>query len=306
MPSPFGKRLRRRVRRHLVLGMVSAMNRLPRRYARACGRCMAWWFMLTRPSERQDAVGRAELALRWAPGRCDALVRRCALTFGEYAADAIRLERFTQDEIRELVRVDGLHSLLGALENGRGAIVLGAHIGNWELLAAALGSTGVPLAVLARRPSDVALAMRLERLRARFGVETIWRESGGRSVLRALRDGKAVGMLIDQATDTVGGYVHFFGRPAFTPTGPARIAIRTGVPVVPARMRDLPDGSYNAVIEPALEALPTTDELEMTAAWTCHVEAWVREAPHTWVWMHDRWRQPAGSAGHGVVARDSR
>ncbi len=232
-------------------------------------------------------------ALGAGPRTAATIVRRNAETLGGYLADALRLERMSRGELRRIVRLQGIEPLRVALAAGRGALVTGGHVGNWELLAAAMSDAGVPLSVVARRPTDSVLAARLERLRGVWGVETLWRPprpgiAEGRAVLRALRSGRAVGVLIDQATDVAGEWVQFFGHPAWTPTGPASIAIRHSVPVVTARMVDDVDGRYTGIIEP-VDMSCYSDAVEATEAWTSRVEQWVESAPHTWVWMHDRW-----------------
>jgi len=192
-----------------------------------------------------------------------------------------------------MASLKGREHLSAAMSRKRGAIILSAHVGNWEVLSALLAQAGVPLTVVARRPDDPVLADRLSTLRGRWGVRTIWRDRGARPILRALANGRAVAMLIDQATDVAGEYVPFFDQPAHTPTGPAKIALRTGAPIVPVHMTDGPASSYVGVVDPPV----TVDETEtpeaamrLTAELTTLIESWVREAPHTWVWMHDRWR----------------
>ena len=248
------------------------------------------------PGERTRAVARARAALPAPEEQCPALVRRCVLTFATYLADAVRLERWSREDLRHAVRLVGLPHLRAALAAGRGVLILSAHVGNWELLAAALGDAGVPLSVVSRRPGDPVLAERLAALRARWGVESIWRDGGTRRVVRALSAGRAVGVLMDQATDLPGVRVPFFGRLAHTPTGPAKLALRMGMPVVPVHMCDAPNGRYVGMVEPPLTWDARGDAAgaeELTAAWTRHIEGWVRQAPHTWVWMHDRWRAGA-------------
>jgi len=291
------------MRREVALAAVAISNRLPRAIARRAGRTIGYLAWLLARDERERALGRARVALGLSDRDARVLVRRCAVAFGGYLADALRLEVWSPAELAAVVRLDGIEHLRDVLTNGSGALVLSAHVGNWELLAAAIGASGVPFAVVGRRPDDPVLARRLAALRGRWGVATIWCDEGPRAILRALAAGRAVGVLVDQATDAPGGYVPFFGRPAWTPTGPARIALRGAVPVLPAHMTDAGEG-YVGVIEPPLP-VDGGAALAVTAAWTRHVEGWVRAAPHTWVWMHDRWREvaPRGSGSPGQTGR---
>jgi KDO2-lipid IV(A) lauroyltransferase len=197
----------------------------------------------------------------------------------------------TPRELRSIVELDGLEHLVEAISRARGVIILSAHIGNWDMLAAALSDSGVPLSVIGRKPADPVLADRLERIRQRWGVETLWRERGARPILRALANGRAVGALIDQATRVESVQVPFFGHEAWTPVGPAQIALRTKVPVIPVHMTHRRNDStrYVGVVEPDIPSAGETPT-SLTAIWTERIEKWVRDAPETWVWMHDRWR----------------
>jgi Kdo2-lipid IVA lauroyltransferase/acyltransferase len=284
----------------MALAGIAIMNRLPREASREIGVAIGETLWRAKPAERERMIDRIGSALAIPEKDAREIAHRCIGTIGGYLADALRLEVMTPADLASMVRLDGAGHLRAAVACGHGAFALSAHVGNWEVLAAALARE-VPFAVIARRPSDPVLAGRLARLRGRWGIRTIWRDEGPRPVLRALTEGYAVGVLIDQATTAAGAYVPFFGRPAHTPTGPARIALRTGAPVVPVHMEDLPGGGYRGVVEQPLDGTPSPnmsggDALALTATWTRHIEGWVRRAPHTWVWMHDRWRtMPAES-----------
>jgi KDO2-lipid IV(A) lauroyltransferase len=96
-------------------------------------------------------------------------------------------------------------------------------------------------------------------------------------------------MLIDQDTRVEGVWVPFFGRPAFTPVGAAKISLRMGAATVPTFIERLDDGTHLARFLPPLD-LPD-DETEATALMTRSIEDQVRRRPEQWVWMHRRWRR---------------
>ena len=133
-------------------------------------------------------------------------------------------------------------------------------------------------------------------MRDRFGAET-WPRGPevGRHLSRALKNNRVVGLLIDQdIADIPGVFVPFFGRPAWTPTGAATLALRRRCPVIPAFIHRCPDGTHKLEILPPLPK-PTTGSLEsqveqLTAASTACIERQVRAHPTQWVWTHRRWR----------------
>lgn len=96
-------------------------------------------------------------------------------------------------------------------------------------------------------------------------------------------------MLIDQDTKVDGVWVPFFGRPAFTPAGAAKIALRSNAAVIPTFIERLPDGRHLAVFQAPLD-LPD-DPNAATALMTARIEEQVRRRPEQWVWMHRRWRR---------------
>jgi KDO2-lipid IV(A) lauroyltransferase len=189
------------------------------------------------------------------------------------------------------VDVAGWEEVLAARRGDRPLLILTGHCGNWELLAALINCRGLGMAVVARPLEEPPLQALLAGLRSRFGTATIERGSEGaaRAILGRLRRGGVLGMLIDQDTKVDGVWVPFFGREAFTPVGPAKIALRQGAAVVPAFIERLPDGRHLARFHPAME-LPD-DPRQATAAMTRAVEAQIRARPEQWVWMHRRWRR---------------
>ncbi|MBI4608099.1 MAG: lysophospholipid acyltransferase family protein [Candidatus Rokubacteria bacterium] len=193
------------------------------------------------------------------------------------------------------VRVEGLHHLNAAMARGKGVLLLTAHLGNWELLAATHGLSGHPLSIVVR-PLDSSLLDRLvTRARERSGAGVIRKHRALREVLDALRRQRMVGILLDQnATRREGVFVPFFGRPASTSKSLALLALRSGAPVLPVFIHREADGSHRVVIEPEVPPPRTGDHrhdiVAYTAAFTRCVEDAVRRWPEQWFWVHRRWR----------------
>jgi len=143
-------------------------------------------------------------------------------------------------------------------------------------------------------------------LRARFGTEIVERgHTAGRILARALMKNRINGLLIDQdIRDIQGVFVPFFGRPAWTPSGAAALALKVGSPVIPAFIHRTADHRHHVEVHPPLPVpLTGSDEdriRELTAAATAAIENQVRAHPEQWVWMHRRWRtRPAGEDDGG-------
>jgi KDO2-lipid IV(A) lauroyltransferase len=160
-----------------------------------------------------------------------------------------------------------------------------------------MAAHGIPIAVV-HRPRDNPLFDELAAgLRAETGAELLARGSAARAALRALRDGKVVAMPLDQnASRREGVFVPFFGRPACTRDGPARIAMKTGAPVVPVFIERIGESMRHRVrVCPPLELVPEGDDpqaalVENVARMTGAIEVAIRRAPDQWIWTHRRWK----------------
>jgi Kdo2-lipid IVA lauroyltransferase/acyltransferase len=289
--------LRYRLLAAALAGLSAALGRLPWRVAQRIGRGIgaAGWALSRR--DRHRALGHLALAFPEIPEReRRRLGRACFRHHGASLAECLHLLRRDCAAVLAHVEIEGWEEVERAREAGRPVVILTGHCGNWELLAAAINCRGLDMSVMARALDQPGLQAMLAGLRRRFGTETIARGTEGatRLLLGVLRRGGALGMLIDQDTKVDGVWVPFFGRPAFTPVGAAKIALRQRAAVIPTFIERRGDGTHLARFLPALD-LPN-DPREATAAMTAAIEQQVRRRPEQWVWMHRRWRrQPAGS-----------
>lgn len=190
-----------------------------------------------------------------------------------------------------------------ALAEGRGAVLVSAHLGNWELGGAYLAARGIPLDAVFFPPANPAFDAYLVAARARIGMRVVTVAESARVVPRALREGRAVAILADQALWNVSAApTVFFGRPAFTPRGPAVFALRTGTPMVFCASVRRADGWFDFLAERV--PLGTGDgrgaDVDALAqVYTSLIERWVRRLPDQYFWHHKRWkRQPEGTPAH--------
>jgi Kdo2-lipid IVA lauroyltransferase/acyltransferase len=255
-------------------------------------------FILAR---RQRQLALAHLAIAF-PERSDAerhrIARACFANLGRMALELSQTRKLD----RQLDRYvhwpqEDIDALRGAVRSGEGGLFVTGHIGNWELLARRIVAEGFDHLVVGRTPGDAGLASLLEGLRSGGGVHTVDRSalSARREILRALKRGALVGILIDQDTRVQGLFVPFFGRPAHTPRAVEDLRRRLGAPVVVGFIHRRAEGGHELrteVVGPAGDAPG-----ELTALLTARIEAEIRMHPEDWVWMHPRWRQqPAGPA----------
>lgn len=192
----------------------------------------------------------------------------------------------------------------------KGFLAVTGHIGNWELAGSIVAqhfSPGIG-AVIARRHPNARLNARIERLRARFGMPTYYRDESPTIPIRALRRGQCVAIVPDQDIKNLAGmFVDFLGHRAYTPVGPARLALAADVPMVCIFLLRDAAGTLRLrigdPIHPDTRA-PRPAEIErLTRAWTQEIEAVIREHPEQWVWFHERWKStPESLAARGRAA----
>ncbi len=224
------------------------------------------------------------------------LLRANAKHIGTLAAEVAWLAQASPDAILDLCTATGADHLWRAIDTGPGAVLITGHCGNWELLNAWLGASGIPMTIAVRDIYDPRLDAMATELRERFGPQVVPRGAkAGRHLMSALAHRRVIGLLIDQdIRDIPGVFVPFFGRPAWTPSGAASLALHKRHPVVPAFSHRRPDGRHVIEIHPPLP-LPTSGSkndmiTELTAASTATIERQIRNHPAQWVWMHRRWR----------------
>jgi Kdo2-lipid IVA lauroyltransferase/acyltransferase len=184
--------------------------------------------------------------------------------------------------------------VLAAHAEGRGVVAFSCHLGNWELLARRVALAGVPVATVAKKANDPRLTDLLVRSRRTTGIESLWRDdpTALRELVRRLRRGEVIAVLVDQDTDVASHFVPFFGRPARTPRTLSDLAVREGAAVVFGRIHRTGPAEHRAVLTRV--PLPDGDRerasLELTRIVTEAIEREVRSHPDEWVWMHERWR----------------
>jgi len=229
------------------------------------------------------------------------LARDSYENLGRTSLEAALMERRAPQDLLDLFeQVEHFEQFDIALREGRGALLITGHLGNWELGGSYIAARGVPVDAIARHMSNRVFERYLTRVRQRFGVTVVFDDAAVRHIPRSLRDNRVVGMLADQGVAGLASvFVPFFSRLAKTPRGPAVFALKLQVPVlfvVPIR---LPSGKYRLVVE-RIEVEATGDReadvIALVAQYTARMEYWVTQYPGQYFWQHRRWKyQPAGA-----------
>ncbi|TCL64788.1 KDO2-lipid IV(A) lauroyltransferase [Hydrogenispora ethanolica] len=198
------------------------------------------------------------------------------------------------DALRKRVTISGEANLRQVLAQRKGAILIVAHLGNWELLGLALSALGYPLTPLVKTQTNPLVDRVIQAKRQSAGIKVVPRERFLRQIVLALRNNEIVPFLIDQSQAGQRGVrVQVFGRTASLPPGAAEFALKTGAPVIFAYLVREEGNRYRVVISEEIELSKTGDYAEDLVANTAYYIGMVQEVvthyPEQWLWMHKLW-----------------
>jgi len=281
---------------------LKAMGLLPRRAARFVGEKfvrLAYWL---RPPLQQAAMFNLRLAFpEWTDEDRKKTARGMVRQIGWMAGEFSQFPKYKRETIEEIVTLDGFENFDGARRRGKGVLFLTGHMSAWELAPFAHALYGNPLHFLVRPVANSRVDALINYYRCLSGNEPIEKNRSARAILKVLAEGGTVGILADHNTSWGEGvFVDFFGMPACTTSGLARIALRTDAAVVPGFLSwDAAEKRYRLGFEPAVELIRTGDEesdvIANTAKFTKVIENYIRRFPGQWLWAHKRWKtRPPG------------
>jgi len=229
----------------------------------------------------------------WSTERIQAVARDVFRHLGMTTVEFVRLPSTSSAELMKIVRVNGEENLIEGLARGKGVLALTAHVGNFELMAAACAARGYTISVIARDADDARMNGVINGIRESKGYTVLSRKVAARRSITALRRNELVGVLPDQ-NDYSGIFVPFMGRLASSSPGPAFIALHSEAAVVPIFIRRDADNNHTVDVYPALNVKRTGDRdldiYELTYQMQGAIERAVRAHPDQWFWVHRRWK----------------
>lgn len=294
--------MRHRIEYALAWALVRSIGSLPRPLARAVGISLARLIYLLH--RRLRRVGMRNLELAFADktkAQRRKILRGTFTSLGRQLAEVCLFPRYTRENVSQVIVYDGFENYERAHSRSKGVLYLTAHIGAWELSAFAHSLQGHPLKIVMRGLDNPHLDALIQRYRTMHGNAVVDKDNFVRGLLAAMKAGETVGILMDtNMTPPQGVFVNFFGIPACTASGLARIALRTDAAVVPGfTIWDPVLRKYRLRFEPAVKLIRTQDEeadvVANTALFTRIIEDCVRRYPDQWLWVHRRWKtRPTG------------
>jgi Kdo2-lipid IVA lauroyltransferase/acyltransferase len=294
--------MRQRLEFIIVFVLVRCLGALPRSWARSLGAGLgatAYFFTgrLRRTGERNLEIAYPASNAAWRRSIVRSLYRNLGLHLAEFCL----MPRYTRESTESFIRYEGLEHYRAVRDEGRGVLVVTGHLGLWELSSFYHSLMGYPMSMVIRRLDNPLVDRLVNGIRCLHGNTVLHKDDFARGLLGAMRRGETVGILMDtNMTPPQGVFVDFFGVPACTASGLARVAMRTDAAVLPGFLTWREDKKKYVLEfgEPLTLVCTGNDEQDVltnTQICTAAIEQWIRRFPEQWLWVHRRWKtRPAG------------
>ena len=297
--------MRHRLEYALVWLLVRSLQALPRPVARSAGIGLGYLVYLVHPRLRKVGMRNLEIALPELPkAQRRKIIRKVFAGLGRQLAEFCRFPKYTLKNISEVIIYDGIENFEAARARGKGVLFLTSHLGGWEISSFMHSLHGHAMHIVARSLDNPYVDRLVTKYRTLHGNQIFDKDDYARGLLGALRNGETVGILMDtNMTPPQGIFAEFFGTPACTASGLARVALKTDAAVLPGfAIWDWNLRKYRLHMAPALELIRSGDnEADIaanTALFNRVIESFVRKYPEQWLWVHRRWKtRPEGQPG---------
>ena len=223
----------------------------------------------------------------------DSIIKDMWNNFGRNFSELPHIAVLSKDEIRNIVTIEGEENIKLAANNSNGNLYFTGHLANWEIAPRYFFDIGYPASIVYRKGNNPGIGQLIENFRMDYLVSLIPKgQSGSRQIIRAIRQGGRVGILVDQKMND-GIKANFFGLPAMTAPAIARLALKYNCPVLPIRVIRLDNAKFKVIVSPPL-VVKHTDNAELDTEKIINninsiLESWIREYPGQWIWLHNRW-----------------
>jgi KDO2-lipid IV(A) lauroyltransferase len=269
---------------------------LPRRMSYGLARRVADFYIVFDKRGRECVISNlkqihANSGVALSPRALRSLARENFLNFAKFLVDFFKFLRFDRRRMERIVHYGNLPAVLdGLLQHGKGIIFVSAHLGNWELGAAALAALGYKFNAVALWVPDEKVNNLYQQYRMSRGIHPIPFGRAARECIAALRRNEILGVIGDRDFSPANRTVEFFGRPARLPEGPAKLALATGAPLLPTFMVRLPDDTFAYIVDEPIwadKSRQSVDDIMRQVA--VALERVIRQHSEQWFLFHDLW-----------------
>ena len=277
-----------------ILGFFQKILRaLPYSWSVTVGAWVGGLLRILSKKRVDEAERRCVRALQAGVTRAREIVKESYKNLGRSIAEFISLDK-GRARSGDLLTIHGEEHLKKAIERGKGVILLSAHMGNWELGAAALAKKGYPMNAIGADQRDDRITDLIIKIRDQSGVSTVSKGFDLKAALRCLKRGEALAILIDQDVRDKGVIVPFLGLPASTPYGPAKIARKLESTLLITFMVRRGTSIFHDLYilpSPWEKGFPQEEETMESAMTLCNdaISRFIQKWPEQWMWLYPRW-----------------
>jgi Kdo2-lipid IVA lauroyltransferase/acyltransferase len=274
----------------MIFGRLTALLPLP--WSRALGRTAGRLAYCLVPRIRRVGMANLDLAYGETLSRSEKrrILKKASQNVGIVAAEFSHIPHLQRGLAKNLVETHGVEHIV----SGKGYLLISAHLGNWEWIAQLMISLGHHCTGVVRPFDHPRLNAYVDSVRCSGGARTLPKSGAGNEVVRLVREGWCVGILIDQSPRESAAPVSFFGQPCWATIAPALVAARTQAPIHLVQLLRRSNGRYLLEVSPPLEMASSGDFLhdlvENTQRCQNAIEAAIRRTPEQWLWFHRRWK----------------
>jgi KDO2-lipid IV(A) lauroyltransferase len=283
----------------LFIGFIRS---LPMRVGGQIGNLLGMSYYWIDARHRRITLEHLHIALGQDAQRLQKIAKNAYRNIGRSIVETFYLPNLPLDWVKQSIPVEGLDHFIEAKQRGKGIIILTAHLGNWEIIPKLFWAHQFRIHALVRPLDNPYLDRMVQGWRTQNGMGVLNKRTDVGRILKLLREGEAVGFLLDQnAVEKDAVFVDFFGREAATPKGPAVLALRSDATVLPVFMIRQPDG-HRMVIQKPIPIMRTRsasdDIVQLTTQFTQTIESVVARYPDQWLWLHRRWKTQRTRSSH--------
>lgn len=277
--------------------IVKTSSILPRKIVLLLGGCFGRIIYLLDARRRKTGLDNLKLAFgdSLSEEQRKSIIKKSFIKLSQSAMDVFLFPRFTKEVIGKIINYEGLEHVKKAYASRRGFFLFSAHFGNWELIAHMQGHLGMPLNLITRPLDNPRFENIAQKYRTLSGNGIIHKKDAVRGMLKIISKGQGIAIAIDQnVREKPNVFVDFFGHLASTTPSLALLALKTKAAIIPVFSIFLDNGTYKIIYEKEVD-LPNTGDRDkdvqvLTQQCTTIIEKYVRQYPHLWMWMHQRWK----------------
>jgi KDO2-lipid IV(A) lauroyltransferase len=214
--------------------------------------------------------------------------------FGRYIGELPFINTISQKEMDRRVEIVGFENIENFNKDKKPYLVFLSHMANWDFIISNAWKIYPKFSVVYRKANNPYVDKAMLAMRKNTFVNMIAKgPSGARGLVRAIKSGDSIAMLVDQKMND-GMEIPFFGRPAMTANAIAKLSLQYNYLIIPCQIIRTSGSYFKAILHKPIDYIKTDDnerdQYDIMLKINQEIESWIREKPGQWFWFHNRWK----------------